>query len=463
MYGNLVSFMKTNLVLPSMLRDETKPGWGIGRPFLCLALIFALAFVVRLVMISQLSVPPVYDLLWNDAVAWNLVQGHGFTASQAEPYVPGIFRTPGYPGFLAVVYYLFGHSYQAAFVSQTFLDALSAVLVTLIGLRLLSPRIALIGGCLYALYPYSAYFCGVLSQDILLTFTVLAVLYLTTRAYLDRPARWQWLQVGLTIGLAALVKSFLILYVVVPALLVLFAVRGLRLKIGASAMLGLGVAVVISPWMVRNYVQFQSFPPLAVGGMGSDLTLIVRELDGGEEAVVNQIVPPRYDQEGETEYSANFTDGAPLIEEEKEAAENAFRDIMQRKKQYLLLILGHIPRLWLTQHTFGHGDLVAIVATIVSWVYLIPGVLGVYALRKHWQRLAPLSGSIILVTLIYAPSLAEARYTLPVRPMLMLFVATTVYAVAARVQSVLSRTPIVGRPQAFAVSCAKVAAQEEGE
>lgn len=465
MNGNLVSLMKTNLVLPSMLRDETKPGWGIGRSFLCLALIFALAFVVRLVMISQLSVPPVYDLLWNDAVAWNLVQGHGFTASQAEPYVPGIFRTPGYPGFLAVVYYLFGHSYQAAFVSQAFLDALSAVLVTLIGLRLLSPSIALIGGCLYAVYPYSSYFCGVLSQDILLTFTVLAALYLTTRVDLRRPARLQWLLVGLTIGFAALVKSFLILYVVVPALLVLLAVRGLRLKIGAFAMLGLGVAVVISPWVVRNYVQFQSFPPLAVGGMGSDLTLIVRELDGGEEAVVNQIVPPRYDQEGESEYSANFIDGAPLIEEEKEAAENAFRDIMQRKKQYLLLILRHIPRLWLTQHTLGHGNVVAMVAAIVSWVYLIPGVLGMYALRNHWQRLAPLFGSIMLVTLIYAPYLAEARYTLPVRPMLMLFVATTVYVVAERVQTVLRRTPTVGRAQAFAVSCAKVAAtaQEESE
>jgi hypothetical protein len=197
--------------------------------------------------------------------------------------------------------------------------------------------------------------------------------------------------------------------------------------------------------------------------MGSDLTLIVRELDGGEEAVVNQIVPPRYDQEGESEYAANFTDGAPLIEEEKEAAENAFRDIMQRKKQYLLLILRHIPRLWLTQHTLGHGNVVAMVAAIVSWVYLIPGLLGMYALRNHWLRLAPLFGSIVLVTLIYAPYLAEARYTLPVRPILMLFVATTICVVAERARSVLSRTPAVGQPQAFAVSCTKVAATAQEE
>lgn len=465
LYRNLVSLMETNLVLPSMLRPDRERGWGIRHPFLWLALIFALAFLFRMVVIGQLYGPPVYDLLWNDAVGWNLAQGHGFTASQAEPYVPGIFRTPGYPTFLAVVYYLFGHSHQAAYVAQALLDAVSSVLITLIGLRLLPSRVALIGGCLYALYPYSAYFCGVLSQDTLLTFSVLTALYLTTRIDLLLPSRWRWLVIGFTIGIAALVKSILILYLFVPALLVLFAVQGLRLKIGALAMLGLGVAVVISPWAGRNYVQFQSFPPLAVGGMGSDLILIVRELDDGEEAVVNQIVPPRYDQEGESDYSAKFTDGAPLIEEEKEDAENAFREIMQRKKQYLFLILRHIPRLWLTQHTFGHSDLVAIVATIVSWVYLIPGALGMYALRNHWQRLAPLFGSIILVTLIYAPYMAEARYTLPVRPILMLFVATTIYVAARRLQTVWSWMSIVGRPHAVAVSCSKVvvAAQEEIE
>lgn len=454
--------METNLDLPSILHNG-KPRWGIRRPFHWLALVFALAFLFRLAVISQLSVPPVYDLLWNDAVAWNLVQGHGFTASQAEPYVPGIFRTPGYPTFLAIVYYLFGHSYQAAFISQALLDALSAVLITLIGFTLVPPRIALIGGCLYALYPYSAYFCGVLSQDTLLTFNVLAALYLTTQVDLRLPSRWRWLLVGLTIGIAALVKSILILYVFVPAVLVLFAVRGLRLKIGALAMLVLGVAVVISPWVLRNYAEFHSFPPLAVGGMGSDLTLVVQELDGGEEAVVNQIVPPRYDQQGESEFSAKFTDGAPLIEEEREDAENAFRDIMQRKRQYLLLILRHIPRLWLTQHTLGHGDVVAMVATIVSWVYLIPGVVGMYALRRHWRKLAPLFGSMMLVTLIYAPYLTEARYTLPVRPILMLFVATTLFVAARRLQTVFSWMSRVSRPQAVAVSCAKIVVTPQKE
>src|SRR4029453_16212380 len=70
--------------------------------------IFLLAFFVRLLFIKVFAVPPVNDLLWNDAVGWNLANNLGFTASQSPPYIPGVFRTPGYPAFLALVYTIFG-------------------------------------------------------------------------------------------------------------------------------------------------------------------------------------------------------------------------------------------------------------------------------------------------------------------------------------------------------------------
>ena len=102
----------------------------------------------------------------------------------------------------------------------------------------MAARVALTAGFLYALYPYSAFFCGVLSQDALLTFTVLVVLYFTARADLARPRQWQWLVIGVAIGVAALVKSFIILVAAVPALVVLLSVSGMRRKIAALAMLG---------------------------------------------------------------------------------------------------------------------------------------------------------------------------------------------------------------------------------
>jgi 4-amino-4-deoxy-L-arabinose transferase-like glycosyltransferase len=427
--------MKDNQASLCLLRPNANPGWGFRRPFLWFALIFALAFLYRLVAISQLSAPPVNDLLWNDAVAWNLAQGNGFTASQGVPLVPGVLRTPGYPAFLAVVYYLFGHSYTAAFVFQALVDALSAVLITLIGLRLMSPGVALTGGILYATYPYSAFFCGVLSQDILLTLTVLVVLYLTARVDPARPRLSQWLLVGLAIGAAALVKSFMILLALVPALLVLLVVSGVRRRIAALAMVGIGAALMVSPWVVRNYVVFRSFPPLAVGGTGSNLRLILVELEGGEQALINQLTPPRFDPAVSSRYLDEFVDGAALIARERDLFRQSYPEIIKRWPRYLLVSLGHIPRLWLTKHTIGHGSTTATIAFGLSLLYLIPAIVGIFLARSRWRQLLPALGGIIVVTLIYAPYTAEARYTLPVRPVMMLFVASTIHFVVARLRT----------------------------
>src|SRR5690348_3327991 len=75
-------------------------------------LIFLLALAVRLAFIALFWMPPESDRIWNDAVARNLLAGHGFTASQSEPRIPGVFRTPGYPAFVAAIYYVAGYSYR---------------------------------------------------------------------------------------------------------------------------------------------------------------------------------------------------------------------------------------------------------------------------------------------------------------------------------------------------------------
>src|SRR5713226_9588520 len=104
---------------------------------LSLLAIVVVAFLFRLAVVDVLGKRPVRDLIWNDAVAWNLAQGIGFTASQHPPYIPGIFRTPGFPAFLAVVYRIAGHNYRAGFVALALLDSLTAVLTVLLAAELL--------------------------------------------------------------------------------------------------------------------------------------------------------------------------------------------------------------------------------------------------------------------------------------------------------------------------------------
>src|SRR5689334_3703241 len=227
-----------------------------------LLLIFFLALGVRLAVVSQFSRFPVKDQFWNDAVGWNLAQGRGFTASQGEPRVPGLFRSPGYPAFLAAIYKVAGHSFRAVYAAQSVLDSATAVLIACTGLIVAGPLIGIAAGGLYALYPYPAMFCGVLTQDILLTFTLAVCLLLVVMTRGDVSRMQRWVALGVAIGILALVKPFLILWAAVPAIVACFAKAPLVRKTMAVAVMSFAIALTITPWVVRNYVQFHAFPPL---------------------------------------------------------------------------------------------------------------------------------------------------------------------------------------------------------
>ncbi len=388
-------------------------------------LIFLLAVGVRLTFVHLFAQPPVNDLLWNDAVGWNLAQGHGYTASQSEPRVPGIFRTPGYPAFLAIVYWLFGHSYNAVYTAQSILDAGSAILIGTIALHYFPKRISLLTSLLYAIYPYPAMFCPVLHQDILLVFCVLFILFLLTRA-IKSDGQAPWILVGVAAGLTALVKANMVLFIAVPAAAILFYFRTRRIQ-RLAVVLG-SMIVVLLPWIIRNYVVFGSFPPLAAGATGTNLRLVVLELKGGEQAVreVGLSAP-------NTDLKQLVGDGQDLIKSEKSMAEIAFRELRKLWPQYSLLILKHIPRLWISKYSRWHSQKVALAGNILSWVVLVSGLLGMFLLRKKWRQLMPLYLTVFWITLLYAAYTVEARYTLPARPVMLCFVAAMIAAVLEKI------------------------------
>ncbi|MHC4925395.1 MAG: hypothetical protein ACYTG4_15165, partial [Planctomycetota bacterium] len=86
------------------------------------AALLAFALIVRVVWALMADTSLWFDHIFNDATAWNLAQGNGFSASAEAPFVPAIFRTPGYPAVLAMVYAAVGHSIRAAFVANALVD-----------------------------------------------------------------------------------------------------------------------------------------------------------------------------------------------------------------------------------------------------------------------------------------------------------------------------------------------------
>jgi hypothetical protein len=395
-------------------------------------LIFLIAVIVRVALVSQFAMPPYNDALWADAVGWNLVQGNGFSASQSEPRVPGIFRTPAYPFFLAFIYWIAGHSYTAVHIAQALLDAASAVLLGRIIAFYLTPGMAIFSSFLYAIYPYPGMFCGVVHQDILLVFCTLATLLLTSKAAKSASLN-PWFFTGLSLGVLALVKANMLLFALLPVITIFHYFKENRIL--RSLILMAGMAVMLSPWVIRNYLVFHSFPPLAAGATGTNLRLLVLELDGGEAAVRNTGISgqPMTDPR-------NLRDGPQLIKEEKILAQNALQELKRRWPEYCLNVMRHIPRLWITTYSRYHSELVGVIGSLLSFFVLGLGLAGMVILRKNWRGLLPLYLTVLLITAIYAPYTVEARYTLPARPVMLCFVASALAAAMRKKDIVLQES-----------------------
>src|SRR2546425_11534618 len=138
--------------------------------------------------------------------------------------VPSDARGPGYPAFLAAIYFLAGTGRQAVMLAQAFLDLATCVLAAGIANRLASgapdatrTRVAAAALWLTALCPFTANYAAVPLTEVLATFfTTLALLIFLSPAgmAIDRTAsnRGQlrgakiWFVGGLVVGLGALVR-----------------------------------------------------------------------------------------------------------------------------------------------------------------------------------------------------------------------------------------------------------------
>jgi 4-amino-4-deoxy-L-arabinose transferase-like glycosyltransferase len=186
-------------------------------------------------------------------------------AGQPSSVIP-----PLYPLFLAGVYRLFGTgSYLAVRLLQALFGALAALAVY--GAARCCVRgdraVALLAGLITAAYPYLVYYSGLLAGENLyiplLAATVWALTCLVAGsgtalpgtgerpAFAPSPLLLASL-VGLFAGLTFLTRSSILLYLPLAALLMAFALGRRR---GAAAVLlcGLAFALVVSPWVVRNY------------------------------------------------------------------------------------------------------------------------------------------------------------------------------------------------------------------
>lgn len=266
--------------------------------------LFAILLGLLLRLFFVLRYPGIVDdshLYADIALNW-LHQGvYGITNS--GQIMPTLSRLPGYPAFLAGVFFIFGaNNFRAVLLLQVLFDLGTCFLIGDIARRMLSERSAKIAFLLASLCPFLAdYAAAALTETLEIFFTILALEFaICAAAYVHRgcdarePASLRiiavWFACGLSAGICILLRpdgGILAAAIGFYLGLLLFAqmrtagnqepagrrsaIQSLpsRIPVGRRQLLLSAIVFVCAvsapliPWTVRNLHTFHRFQPLA--------------------------------------------------------------------------------------------------------------------------------------------------------------------------------------------------------
>lgn len=236
-----------------------------------MALRAALIFFVPIEMTSDAS--------WYFNRAISIASGEGYS----EAGYPTAYWPVGYPGFLGILFYLFGQDKLVGQIANLVMAAVSFLLQLELTRRIFrSEAAARLSVLLLTLYPNHAAYTSFILTEIYFTFLLLLGVYL----YITR-SHWLWVWIcGIVFGLAALTKPQVVF---LPGLMVLFHVfsKERRDKLRHPFIKGfaiyLAMAMVLVPWAVRNTMVFGEFVLISTNGGATLLTGNNPTASGGYE------------------------------------------------------------------------------------------------------------------------------------------------------------------------------------
>lgn len=185
---------------------------------------------------------------------------YGYRSTRSNAYV-----TPGYPLFLAVIYFLAGVSPEVVRWVQVLLGTGTVVLVGGIGRRVTDSRtVGAISALGAALYPSFIWAPSVLLTEVLFNFLFSLYLWIQLRV-LSRQDSVAHIVAGALMGMAVLVRPHVAPLLVIPYFFLFLRIRSKRsMFLFLSAIVGF--CAVMSPWWIRNLVVLHRWIFLAEGG-----------------------------------------------------------------------------------------------------------------------------------------------------------------------------------------------------
>ncbi len=252
---------KTSPFTPKTLDQDQK---NISKK--TLAAIFLFALLLRLIYLLQIYHNPTFnyptlDAAYHDEWAQAVAQGK-LTQPQA------FFRAPLYPYFLGLIYFIFGHNYLVPRILQHLIGSLSVVLLVVLTNRLFGKKIALTAGLVFAAYATVIYYEGELLLDSLLIPIDLLIFIFLYKAK-DNPSFANWGLAGLCLGLSAITRPNILLFVPVVLIWLFWSFRkteSAKRRLYFAAVFIMGMVLPILPVAGHNYRAEKSLVLIASQG-----------------------------------------------------------------------------------------------------------------------------------------------------------------------------------------------------
>ena len=411
------------------------PNWR--RPWL-LVLITLWALALRLGMGVYLGFnsPPDGGACGADTVefermAWSAAQGGALSIYPGGQ--PTAFRAPGYPLMLTGLYRLFGRTYFINRLVLSLVGAATCVLVYVLCLRLgLSRATANVGAFLTAMLPLQVYWCGHFMSEPLAAFFNVAgcVVLLGRRSQVkgDKTKAGGPFAAGILFGMAALTRPAAIL--VPPLLAGLWAMNRRvtwRQTATRTALLVLGMAIVIAPWSIRNRVALGRWSLIATNGgstfWGANNEVVAapgRQWGGWVSTNVHHERKEREVRSLQNE-----------VDRDRKEWEIGREYVIQNPGKVPVLLLGKFIRL-LTPFPQS-ANRIYVIAAAIGQMFLLPAFLAglILILRDpdaRW-RFTPINTQLLVLLVTTAVFYGSERFRAPYEPLMAVYAAVAVAGV----------------------------------
>ncbi|MBI1960851.1 MAG: glycosyltransferase family 39 protein [Candidatus Liptonbacteria bacterium] len=192
-------------------------------------------------------------------ISQNLIQGRGFSGETEPPYTLNSFRPPLQPYFLASTYSVFGNYWLPILLLLVIGSCIPLIAMRIAPFLVDSRAVAVGTGVILALEPVSILYSTLFYSETLFMLFFSLFIYFAF-AYVKEEVWYHGVFAAALLGLATLTKavSMYLPLVLVPLFLLHFRKELTRKRVFAAFAFIAVFLLVLSPWLYRNYREFNS-------------------------------------------------------------------------------------------------------------------------------------------------------------------------------------------------------------